>query len=132
MHSLTAVTYTQALQELAERDPDLAQIYWTLGAPPMWEREPGFPTLIHIILEQQVSLASAKAAFDKLLAIATPLTPDTFLALDDLALREAGFSRQKTKYGRFLAEAIIKGQLDLSSFPQLSDDVGSLRGQADP
>ncbi|MEM7331903.1 MAG: DNA-3-methyladenine glycosylase 2 family protein [Chloroflexota bacterium] len=122
MNALTGTTYKQALETLAEQDPDLAQIYWTLGAPPMWEREPGFPTLIHIILEQQVSLASAKAAFDKLLAIANPLTPDAFLALDDLTLREAGFSRQKTKYGRFLAEAIQNGHLNLNSFPNLPDE----------
>ena len=122
MNALTPSTYTHALEQLAEQDPDLAQIYWTLGAPPMWEREPGFPTLIHIILEQQVSLASAKAAFDKLLAIASPLTPESFLALDDLTLREAGFSRQKTKYGRLLATAIQNGQLNLASLPHLTDD----------
>ena len=122
MKRLTAVTYKQALQELAECDSDLAQIYWTLGAPPMWQREPGFATLIHIILEQQVSLASAKAAFDKLLAITSPLTPEGFLALDDLTLREAGFSRQKMKYGRLLAEAINNGALDLESLEALPDE----------
>ncbi len=122
MNALTGTIYKQALEELAEKDPDLAQIYWTLGEPPLWPREPGFPTLIHIILEQQVSLASAQAAFDKLLVMASPLTPDSFLALDDLQLREAGFSRQKTKYGRFLAEAIQSGQLNLDSLPHLPDE----------
>lgn len=69
----------------------------------MWDREPGFAILIHMILEQQVSLASARAAMGRLLEIATPLTPERFLTLDDQALRTVGFSRQKTSYGRHLA-----------------------------
>jgi len=50
------------------------------GRPPLWVREPGFPTLVYIILEQQVSLASAKAAFDRLKAAVRPLTPDALEA----------------------------------------------------
>jgi DNA-3-methyladenine glycosylase II len=104
----------QGLRVLAERDADLARILADLGPPPMWAREPGFATLIHIILEQQVSLASARAAYERLLAAADPLTPVRFLALDDATLREIGFSRQKAGYGRGLAQAIVEGRLDLS------------------
>jgi DNA-3-methyladenine glycosylase II len=86
------------------------------GAPPTWFREPGFPTLVHIILEQQVSLASARAAFTRLLSLVSPLTPERFLALDDAELRGAGFSRQKTRYGRLLAEAVADGSLNLEAF----------------
>ena len=74
-----------------------------IGPPPMWARKPGFGTLLHIILEQQVSLASAQAAYDKLLALGNPLTPERFLAYDDGTLRAAGFSWQKAHYGRILA-----------------------------
>jgi DNA-3-methyladenine glycosylase II len=88
----------------------------------MWEREPGFPTLLLTILEQQVSLASARAAYEKLLAIAAPLTPGRFLELDDSELKTAGFSRQKTRYGRELAMAILAGQLDLNRLRALSDE----------
>jgi DNA-3-methyladenine glycosylase II len=92
----------------------------------MWAREPGFPTLIHIILEQQVSLASARAAYDRLLAAASPLTPDRFLELDDAQLKRIGFSRQKTAYGRELAGAILGGRLDLAGLETLDDaDVRS-------
>ncbi len=120
---LTDTTLVHALRDLAARDPLLARLLTALGPPPLWAREPGFPTLLHIILEQQVSLASARAAFDKLLAIAAPLTPGHFLALDDAALKAAGFSRQKTGYGRNLAQAILAGSLDLARVAAADDDA---------
>lgn len=88
----------------------------------MWTRPPGFDTLLHIILEQQVSLASAKAAHDRLLALASPLTPASFAALDDAALRGAGFSRQKAHYGRELAKSLLAGELDLEALGRLDDE----------
>jgi len=107
---------------LAGRDRDLARIYAELGTPPEWFRAPGFPTLIHIILEQQVSLASARAAFTRLLvAVASPLTPESFLALDDAQLKAIGFSRQKTTYGRNLARSIRDGELKLDMFGEMND-----------
>ena len=96
----------QAVETLAAGDPDLAGIVARFGLPPLWAREPGFPTLLHIVLEQQVSLASARAAFDRLTAVADPLTPGRFLELSDAQLLEVGFSRQKARYGRALATAI--------------------------
>lgn len=115
------------VQALCDRDPDLAEVHARLGPPPLWAREPGFPTLIHIILEQQVSLASARAAFHRLLAIASPLTPARFLALDDQTLKAAGFSRQKTAYGRGLARAIDEGHLDLDGLAELDDESSHSR-----
>src|SRR5574342_1390655 len=84
---LTRAAFGRALAYLIKRDPDLAQIIRKVGRPPMWTRKPGFATLIHIILEQQVSLASARAAFDKLLVAASPLTPSRFLEFDDDSLK---------------------------------------------
>jgi DNA-3-methyladenine glycosylase II len=77
--------------------------------------------LIHIILEQQVSIASAQAAFDRLQAAIAPITPDRFLQLDEVQLKQIGFSRQKTQYARLLAQAILNQQLDLSALVQLED-----------
>ena len=118
---LTDATLPHALTDLTSRDPRLARIVADYGPPPLWAREPGFPTLVHIILEQQVSLASARAAFDRLLTIASPLTPERFLELDDATLKTAGFSRQKTRYGRELAAAILSGELDLNALDALDD-----------
>jgi DNA-3-methyladenine glycosylase II len=118
---LNQETLVQGLRILAERDPDLKRIQEDLGPPPIWAREPGFPTLMHIILQQQVSLASAQAAYDRLLAAASPLTPARFLELDDNHLKALGFSRQKTNYGRNLARALLTGQIDLSVLDTMDD-----------
>jgi DNA-3-methyladenine glycosylase II len=120
---LTNVILPHALADLTARDPRLARIVADYGPPPLWAREPGFPTLLRIILEQQVSLASAQAAFERLLALATPLTPERFLELDDATLKAAGFSRQKTRYGRELAGAIRSGSLDLDALDALDDEA---------
>ena len=120
---LTEEMLIVAAHHLAEQDADLARILYTLGPPPLWDRTPGFPTLLHIILEQQVSLASAKAAFDKLQEAVSPLTPETFLTLNDDELKTIGYSRQKTRYSRLLAETILAGELDLAALPALDNDT---------
>ncbi len=113
----------EAAGELGERDARLRGILARHGFPPLWACEPGFPTLVHIILEQQVSLASARAAFTRLQQVASPLAPERFLELDDATLKAAGFSRQKTRYARELARAVVSGSLDLVRLPQLDDDA---------
>jgi DNA-3-methyladenine glycosylase II len=118
---LTDDTLREGLEFLASRDEKLAALLIDLGPPPMWAREPGFATLVHIILEQQVSLQSARAAFERLLEAIAPLTPERFLTLGDEHLKRIGFSRQKTAYGRALARSIVEGGLDLGSFDSMSD-----------
>ena len=111
-----------AARELAGRDPHLAEVIRRHGLPPLWSRPPGFPTLVHIVLEQQVSLASANAAFGRLRASVEPLTPAGFLELDDAQLLRIGFSRRKTGYVRDLARSIVSGALDLDTLAALPDD----------
>lgn len=89
----------------------------------MWKRKPGFTTLVHIILEQQVSLASAKAAFDRLIARVSPLTPVHFLKQNDAKLKAIGFSRQKTVYCRHLAQTVSTGQLNLAGLNLIDDNA---------
>lgn len=115
-------SFLDGITYLCGLDKDLKEIVTTFGNPPFWSRTPGFPTLILIILEQQVSLASAKAAFEKLADAAGELTPARFLAFSDLELRSFGFSRQKTRYGRFLAEAILEGVLELDLLHAQDDE----------
>jgi len=110
-----------ACKVLAKRDQDLAFIFQTFGTPPMWARQPGFATLVHIILEQQVSVASAKAAFDKLVKFVGILTIENFLKLNEAELKAVGFSRQKTGYARGLARAILEGKIDLKGLESLPD-----------
>ena len=120
-------TLAQGLNAIIAYDPDMERIFQEIGPPPLWRREPGFPTLVHIILEQQVSLASAKAAFDRLLEHVAVLSPQQFLGLDDATLKRIGFSRQKTAYCRYLASAISEGLLDLNELE--TRDQNSVRSE---
>ena len=120
--ALTEQVMAVGLAELIANDSDLAEVHERLGPPPLWARPRGFPTLVHIILEQQVSLASARATFDRLREAVSPLTPEGFLQLDDETLLAIGFSRQKRRYCRHLAEALIAGDLDLDALETLDDD----------
>ena len=115
---------TAAYKKLSKQDADLRLIYKTYGAPPLWKREANFATLLHIILEQQVSLASALSAFNKLSEkLNGEITPENVLELSDAEMKAAYFSRQKTIYARDLAAKIIEGKLDLENFEKLPDEV---------
>jgi DNA-3-methyladenine glycosylase II len=114
--------FAQAVLELAQRDPDLALVLEKYGSPPLWVREPGFPTLVYIILEQQVSLASARALYQRLQEAVRPFTPARFLKLTEVEMRQLGFSRQKAHYTRLLADAIKRRQFDLQALHDLHDD----------
>ena len=116
-------SFLRGLGELVRRDRNLSEVVERYGPPPLWVREPGFATLVYIILEQQVSLASARAAYERLLQAARPLTPARFLRLTDAELKGIGFSRQKTAYARLLAESIQKRRLNLRSLHRLGDDA---------
>ena len=102
-------------------EPVFASILDRYGTPPLWDRPQGFATLLNIILEQQVSLASAKACFDKLERELGTITPDGLLTLDDAQLKAIGFSRQKAAYGRHLAEAVLEERIDLHGLSLLPD-----------
>ena len=116
------MTAKSALAELGRRDADLAQAHARAGDPPVRRRPAGFATLLRIILAQQVSTASARAILGRLDEAANPLTPETFLALDDGALKAIGFSRQKVGYGRGLAVDVAEGRLDLARVERLDDE----------
>ena len=106
---------------LASDCPHLAKVYDLYGAPPLWDRPEGFQTLLQIILEQQVSLASAKACFDKLCDRVGTVTPESLLRSSDAQLKKDGFSRQKTSYARHLAEAVLEKRIDFDALLKLSD-----------
>jgi DNA-3-methyladenine glycosylase II len=112
----------EATHWLCERDPVLHKVYQNHGYPPLWSRTPTFSTLVHIILEQQVSLASANAAFARLQSALEVVSPERFMNLSDQALRDIGFSRQKISYSRNLAEHLLDGRLALHELEMLSDE----------
>ncbi len=108
--------------ELALTDERLGFVHSTYGTPPLWARPTGFATLLNIILEQQVSLASAKACYDKLAVHIGEITPERFLNINVFDLKTIGFSRQKTAYARHLAEAVIEKHVDFDAIHTLPDD----------
>ena len=120
--SLTEETLALAVRDLAAGDQDLRGIVERFGPPPLWDRPGGFATLAHIVLEQQVSLSSAQAAFDRLREVAAPLTPGRFLELSDGQLLRIGFSRQKARYVREMARAVASGAFAFDGLTNLGDD----------
>ena len=118
---LSEQNLTEICRKLAKSDSDLAFIFKTYGTPPLWKREASFATLVHIILEQQVSLASALSAFNKLKEKLGAITPEGVLSLTDEELKAAYFSRQKTVYARELSKAVLDGKLNLKRLENLSD-----------
>jgi DNA-3-methyladenine glycosylase II len=129
---MTPAELSLGVAELTSREPRFAEVVRRHGSPLMWDRAPGFASLLHIMLEQQVSLASARATFDRLRALADPLTPENLLRLDDLQLRAAGLSRQKSRYARALAQATANGSLPLGTLSELDDDGVDARLRAVP
>jgi DNA-3-methyladenine glycosylase II len=114
--------YHTICDELAEADPHLAEIINVHGYPPLWSRPNSFETLVHIILEQQVSLASALSALNKLRERVQEITPARILLLTDEEFRACYCSRQKTSYIKHLAEALLSGQLNLAAFDKMPDE----------
>jgi DNA-3-methyladenine glycosylase II len=127
MAALDDASLQRAVEALAADDRDLAGIVARHGPPPMCGREPGFETLVQIILEQQVSLGSAVAAMGRLrdalgITPGSPVAPEAVAELGEEAMRAAGLTRQKAAYLAGLAADVTSGRLDLAAVEQASDD----------
>ena len=119
---LTPQRVREAAAHLAARDPDLARLLQQHGPPPLWGRPRGFGTLVRIILEQQVSLASARAIHKRLAKALGDPTPERLLEAGVDRLRACGLTRQKAAYCHRLAAAVLDGNLDLQEVARLDDD----------
>lgn len=127
LRPLTQKTLARAARELAARDRLLANIHKIHGDPPLWQRASGFRTLVHIILEQQVSLSSAKSMLVRLETAIQPFTPERFLELGDARLRQLGLTRQKSAYVLHLSHEIVSGELNFRSLARLKDQEALAR-----
>jgi DNA-3-methyladenine glycosylase II len=123
---LTQKSLALAARELAGRDKTLAGILAVHGDPPLWRRAAGFTTLVHIILEQQVSLKSAKSMLFRLQTTIEPFTPLRFIELGDSYLRGLGVTRQKSAYLLHLSTSIVNGELSFTKLARMSDDEARL------
>jgi DNA-3-methyladenine glycosylase II len=121
---LTTISLTRAVRELVRRDRALARVVANHGPPPLWSRRPGFATLVRIILEQQVSLASAAALYRRV-AKELPLgwTPTSVQAVGESGLRGRGLTRQKARYVAELAARVVDGRLSFSTLARADDEA---------
>jgi len=115
--------FREICDQLSVKDYHFKEIIDKHAYPPLWSRPNNFASLIHIILEQQVSLASAKAAFVKLKKKTNSIIPAKLLALSDAELRECYFSRQKTVYARALANALVSKEISLKKLEKEDSDT---------
>lgn len=121
IQTLDNAALAKAVKALSKKEKAFTKVTKLYGNPPMWEREEGFATLLLIILEQQVSLESARATYAKFEKKVGTVTPESLLALSDAELKAVTFSRQKIVYGRGLANAVSDGSLAINKFSMMSD-----------
>ena len=117
---LTRATLLAAARRLARSDRGMGQLLRLHGPPPLWSRPQGFGTLLRIILEQQVSLASARALYTRLAADG-PVSPERVAALGPRGLRALGFTRQKAAYVSGLADGMLARRWRLDRLSRLPD-----------
>ncbi len=110
-----------SVRVLTRRDPRLARLVARYGIPPLWARRPGFATLLRIVLEQQVSLASAQAIYHRLAARVEQVEPAKILALGVTGLQAIGLTGQKASYACGLAERVLDGKLELRRLSRYDD-----------
>jgi DNA-3-methyladenine glycosylase II len=133
-HPLSQTALIEGIDRLAQLDPDVARALTRVGYPAPRQREPGFATLLRIMVAQQLSTRSAAAIWGRLEAACGPVvTAQRFLELEEAAFKTIGFSRQKMAYGRSLAEAIAAGVLDLEALATAPEEeaiaaISALRG----
>jgi len=125
MAPLNGSRLREAARQLCAKDKDLRRLLEVHGPPPLWARRPGFRTLIRIILEQQVSLASAQATFRRLLEGVAPFTPERVAELGADHLRSLGVTRQKAGYCAGVAEAVHDESLDLGAVTRMDDGAAA-------
>ena len=111
----------RAVRTLARDEPRFAHIVKRHGPPPLWPREPGFETLVLLMLEQQVSLAQARAMYARIATATGSVTPANIATLGEAGLRALGVTRQKSAYLAALATQLDQKALDLDALALLSD-----------
>jgi DNA-3-methyladenine glycosylase II len=122
--ALTRASLAAGVRALIRRDPDFAKLYRRNGLPPMWARRPGFPTLIHIVFEQQVSIVAARSLFRRVSATLGGVTPELVLECGVTGLSSLGLTRQKASYCHALAAAVADGSLSLGGIARSEDAAG--------
>ena len=112
----------EAIAYLVDKDEVFKKLHQQHGNPFIPSRPEGFQTLCKLILEQQVSIESARACYVKIENSLGDVSPDTIISASEDTLRNCGVSRQKTNYLKALAEAILNKTLVLETLSQKHPD----------
>lgn len=120
--SLSRDTLPDAVNKLCVQDPFMLNLVEEFGSPPLWQKTQSYETLVHIILEQKVSLASALAVMRRVKKLCPDMSAEAFLMVPEPELREAGVSGRKVSYCQSIASAIVSGELNLQSLRRKNDD----------
>jgi len=128
VYQLTDSVMQDSLQVLCDSDELLANIFRQYGQPPLWARAQSFATLVHIVMEQKVSLASAEAVMKRVKVVCPGMKPANFLQVPEAELRQAGVSASKVSYCQSIAQNLVSGDLNLVALRKLdnSDVIGKL------
>lgn len=122
--ALTHASLAAAVRALSRRDRDLEALFRQNGLPPMWARRPGFATLMHIVLEQQVSIVAARSLYRRVRDRIGGMTPEIIVRTGAAKLHRLGLTRQKASYCHGLAQAVLDGSLRLTDIARAPDADG--------
>lgn len=112
-----------AIQNVAGGDKHVAAAVQQVGFPGERLRTSGFPSLLRILVGQQLSVKAAASIWDKFEKLVGEISPASVMRFDIETLRTAGLSRQKAVYAHSVAEAVLSGRLDLDRLHDLDDDA---------
>ena len=123
----------QVVEFLISKDETLKFILDTYGHPIIQKRQEGFASMCHIILEQQVSIESAKACYVKLENYFKKITPENIYYSSDDELKSCGLSRQKIVYLKDLASKVLNNEINFESFAtkseqQIREELVTIKG----
>lgn len=109
------------IQQLTQAEPIFQNIIVRYGMPKITTRKAGFGALVHLILEQQVSIASAKSCYIKI-ENHSPIIPKNLLLISNEQFKTLGVSKQKTLYIKNLAQQIVDNTIDIENLHTLPNE----------
>ena len=110
----------QAVVVVYERAPTFQRIEAEAGPLTVRTWAPGFPSLVRVIMGQQLSSRAAQAIFQRL-KTELELTPEAIAAAPDITLKQVGLSRAKIATCQRLSTALLSDQLSLETLATLPD-----------